>query len=663
MVQKIALLDSSTINKIAAGEVIERPAAVVKELVENAIDSGANAITIEIKDGGTTFIRITDNGSGIEKEEVKMAFMRHTTSKIRVAEDLLSITSLGFRGEALSSIASVSQVEMITKRKADLTGCRYIIEGGEEKAFEEVGCPDGTTFLIHNLFFNVPARRKFLKSPTTEASYISDLIERLALSHSEISFKFMNNNHMKLHTSGNNNLKDIIYHIYGREVISNILPVNHQKGCISLKGFVGKPVISRGNRNYMNCYINGRYIKSTILYKAIEDAYKPYVMSHKYPFTVLYLQIDSSYIDVNVHPTKMEIRFTNGEEVYLSIFQIISEVLKGKELIPRVSMEQKKDTSKKRLERNSIPEPFETVRREQLQYQKQNQQYNQEQNKNQINILEPFHEYPIPNVKNTSFIKEQTIEQEFYKQPKKQINTLEIEIQNKNQEDQNRKSNNQSEPFMNSLDVNAKQITLFEQNFISEESIKQYHIIGQLFSTYWIVELENIMYLIDQHAAHEKVLYEEIIKRFEKKEFASQMLNPPIVLSLSMREISMIEKYRKEFEQLGFEIEPFGGKEYTVSAVPADLFGLVEKDVLIEMIDALTEEQKTKTPNMIVEKIASISCKAAVKGNHKLSMEEANELIKQLFSLENPYHCPHGRPIIISMSKYEIEKKFKRIIS
>lgn len=661
MAQKIALLDASTINQIAAGEVVERPAAVVKELVENAIDSGANAITIEIKDGGTTFIRITDNGSGIEKEEVKMAFMRHTTSKIRFAKDLLSVTSLGFRGEALSSIASVSQVEMVTKRKSDLTGCRYIIEGGEEKVFEEVGCPDGTTFLIRNLFFNVPARRKFLKSPTTEASYISDLVERLAMSHSEISFKFMNNNHMKLHTSGNNNVKDIIYHIYGREVISHLLPVNHQKDCISLTGFIGKPVISRGNRNYMNCYMNGRYIKSTVLYKAIEDAYKPYVMSHKYPFTVLYLQMDSSYIDVNVHPTKMEIRFTNGEEVYLSVFQVISEVLKGKEFIPQVSIEQRKDTLKKMVEKNSIPEPFETVRREQLQHQKQSQDQNQEQNKK--SILEPFLEYPLPSAKNTSFIKEPIMEQELYKQTKNQTNRLENETQNESQEAQNQNSNNPFNPFVNSLDVNAKQITLFEQNFISEESIKKYHIIGQLFSTYWIIELENTMYLIDQHAAHEKILYEELITRFEKKEFASQILNPPIVLSLSMREISMIETYREEFEQIGFEIEPFGGKEYTVGAVPTDLFGLVEKDVLIEMIDALTEEQKAKTPNIIIEKIASISCKAAVKGNHTLSTEEANALVKQLFSLENPYHCPHGRPIIISMSKYEIEKKFKRVIS
>lgn len=661
MAQKIALLDASTINQIAAGEVVERPAAVVKELVENAIDSGANAITIEIKDGGTTFIRITDNGSGIEKEEVKMAFMRHTTSKIRFAKDLLSVTSLGFRGEALSSIASVSQVEMVTKRKSDLTGCRYIIEGGEEKVFEEVGCPDGTTFLIRNLFFNVPARRKFLKSPTTEASYISDLVERLAMSHSEISFKFMNNNHMKLHTSGNNNVKDIIYHIYGREVISHLLPVNHQKDCISLTGFIGKPVISRGNRNYMNCYMNGRYIKSTVLYKAIEDAYKPYVMSHKYPFTVLYLQMDSSYIDVNVHPTKMEIRFTNGEEVYLSVFQVISEVLKGKEFIPKVSIEQRKDTLKKMVEKNSIPEPFETVRREQLQHQKQSQDQNQEQNKK--SILEPFLEYPLPSAKNTSFIKEPIMEQELYKQTKNQTNRLENETQNESQEAQNQNSNNPLHPFVNSLDVNAKQITLFEQNFISEESIKKYHIIGQLFSTYWIIELENTMYLIDQHAAHEKILYEALITRFEKKEFASQILNPPIVLSLSMREISMIETYREEFEQIGFEIEPFGGKEYTVGAVPTDLFGLVEKDVLIEMIDALTEEQKAKTPNIIIEKIASISCKAAVKGNHTLSTEEANALVKQLFSLENPYHCPHGRPIIISMSKYEIEKKFKRVIS
>lgn len=604
----IALLDQNTINKIAAGEVIERPAAVVKELVENSIDAGSNAITIEIKDGGLSLIRITDNGVGIAKEEIELAFMPHATSKIKSVEDLLSVTSLGFRGEALSSIAAVTQLELITKTAGELTGARYLIEGGEKKGFEEIGCPEGTTFLVRNLFYNTPARRKFLRSSQTEAGYISELVERLAVSNPNISFKFLSNNQMKLHTSGNDNLKDVIYHIYGRDIAANLLRVEMSSERISIKGYIGKPVISRGNRNYMNCYINGRYIKSSIINKAVEEAYKPYTMSLRYPFTALHLNIDTDFIDVNVHPTKMEIRFTNEEEIYDFIKCAVSEALKEKELIPEISTSEVKKT----LASQPIikPEPFETKRMEA-----------------QIIQNESLRIDEKPLVKEVVMVREESnYASDSYK----------------------------SEP--------VKQLELFEEKLLSKEAVKEHRIIGQLFSTYWIVEYQDKMFLIDQHAAHEKVLYEKTLRLLKEKEASSQLLHPPIILTLSMREEEVLLEFMEYLEELGFEIEAFGGKEYSVRAVPYNLPSIAKKELLLEMMDELVQIGTKHTPEILLEKIASMSCKAAVKGNNQLSLMEAKHLINDLLELDNPYHCPHGRPTIISMSKNEIEKKFKRIL-
>ena len=682
---KIALLDQSTINKIAAGEVVERPAAVVKELVENAIDAGANGITIEIKEGGISFIRITDNGIGIAKEEIPIAFKRHSTSKIRSAEDLITVSSLGFRGEALASIAAVSQVELLTKTAGAITGSRYLIEGGREVLgegqVEEIGCPEGTTFLVRNLFFNTPARRKFLKSAMTEAGYVSDLVERLAISHPNISFKFMNNNQVKLHTSGNGQMKDVIYQVYGRDIAREQLAIEEETELLKLSGFIGKPVISRGNRNYMNYFINGRYIKSQLINRAIEEAYKPYTMAHRYPFTCLNIEMDSQMIDVNVHPTKMEVRFTNQEQIFRTIFDALSLALRGKELIPEVSLKKKeekkavtKEDTKKELPKKEavkVAEPFEVKRLEKekvlsaLQTPKVSETedgsvlkqsvFVKTESKPEASKVEVLLKEPLP-VKETTVIQEgKTGAQDFLKEDSvsygKQLTQKPEMVSSDKPVDELLKQ-----------EETPKQLELFEEKLLSKENVKEHRIIGQIFNTYWLVEFQDKLFMIDQHAAHEKVLYEKTMASLKEKEFSSQMVQPPIILTLNLREEEVLKNNKQVFEKLGFEIEHFGGKEYSVYAIPANLYGIAQKELLLEMIDDLVAEDGKHTPDILLEKIASMSCKAAVKGRMKLSVEEAKELIDQLLTLDNPYHCPHGRPTIVSMTKYEIEKKFKRII-
>lgn len=653
---QITLLDKNTIDKIAAGEVVERPASVVKELVENAVDAKATAVTVEIKEGGISFIRITDNGCGIEKDQIKLAFCRHSTSKIRTVEDLVTISSLGFRGEALSSIASVAQVELITKTSGQLTGCRYLIEGGEEKDLEDIGAPNGTTFLVKNLFYNTPARRKFLKTAATEAGYISDLMERLALSNPEVSFKFINNGQVKLHTSGNSNLKDIIYHVYGRDIAANLLPIEKEFGSFSVSGFVGKPVISRGNRNFENYFVNGRYVKSSLLAKTIEDAYKGFMMQHKYPFTVLKLSLNGDLVDVNVHPAKMELRFSNGEEIYRYLTSEIRRVLSGKELIPQVSL-QEEEKREEKIIKKEIPEPFEVHRIEQLRrsvakdspYEKK---YDRKQEKPDVLPLPDEKEFP--KVSSSRSIYQSVLEQQknnpgnFLKEEKK------AEIQ------EERSCTDSAEQEMTQLEM--KDLLPKPEKLLDQTAVPYHKIIGQLFDTYWMVEFQDQLYMIDQHAAHEKVLFERTMKAYQEKEFTSQYISPPIILSLTMQEEILLKKFLTQFEKLGFEIEPFGGREYAVRAVPGNLYNLDGQELVIEIMDGLSRITGEEAPEQVLEKVATMSCKAAVKGNQKLSRAEIETLIGELLTLENPYHCPHGRPVIVSMSKYEIEKKFKRII-
>lgn len=696
---KIALLNQETIDKIAAGEVIERPSSVVKELVENAIDAGASAITVEIKEGGTSFIRITDNGCGIEHDEVPLAFLRHSTSKIKSAEDLMCVHSLGFRGEALSSIAAIARVELITKTFDALTGTRYLIEGSKEVAMEEIGAPDGTTFLVKDLFFNTPARRKFLKTPQTEGTYISDMLEKLALSHPDISFKYINNNQTRLHTSGNGNRKDLIYHIYGRDIASSLLEVNYESELFSVSGFIGKPLINRGNRNYENYFINGRYIKSSILSKAIEEAYKSFLMQHQYPFTVLYFTFPGETLDVNVHPTKMELRFDNNKEIYRQLCDALYGVLSHRELIPDVPVDEKKaEDTVKHVYKESIPEPFEKRRINEI---RSNAAQRVER------AYKPAVPTPVTVRENTdsfgqenrsSIVRESTSAQVQGKTgqatssgvkiipvgetpvmglnqfPKSE--TTQAVLEQKKKTDLNGGSDCQNEISTSQKNVSEgqdtktspveapEQMTLesMSPDFLTRDAKKMHRIIGQLFKTYWLIEYEDKLYIIDQHAAHEKVLYERTMARLHEKEYTSQAISPPIVLSLDAKEQEMLERYRKDIERLGYEIENFGGREYMISAVPDNLFSIDMKDLFIEMLDDFSNLTGRETPDLIMEKVASMSCKAAVKGNDALSLPEIDALIEELLTLDNPFNCPHGRPTIIAMSKYEIEKKFKRIV-
>ena len=594
--KNINILDSNTIDKIAAGEVVERPSAVVKELVENSIDANADAVTIEIKDGGISFIRITDNGEGIDRSQVKKAFMRHATSKIKSVEDLISVTSLGFRGEALSSISAVGKVEFLTKTKTDFIGTRYVVEGGRECVFEDAGIPDGTTIIVRDLFFNVPARKKFLKSPSSEGNNITELIEHMILSHPNISLKYIYNGNVKLQSSGKNDIKSCIYNVYGRDIANGLIEVKSIRDDISIHGFIGKPELARATRNFEIYFVNNRFIKSTLIDRALEEAYKDYLMLHKYPTVFLYFEIPSHLIDVNVHPTKREIRFFEGEALKCYIVDVIKNALINKELIKEIVEEHHEKPSVKESEINK--EPFETIN----------------------HIIESSYN-----------------------------NYYSSEIEKEDE----------------STDINDKneQLTLFDDKFISEESIKKHRIIGQLFNTYWLIEFENKLFIVDQHAAHEKVNYERLIKKLRNNENCSQNIYPPIVVSLSNAEAQYVTKYNENFLNVGFTIEHFGGLDYTISTVPMELLSQNPADYFHEMLDELIEGKNSKETETVNLKIATMACKASVKGNMHLSVFEADKLISELLTLENPYNCPHGRPTIISFSKYEIEKMFKRIVN
>ena len=646
----IQVLDQITIDKIAAGEVIERPSSIVKELVENAIDAKAAAVTVEIKEGGISFIRITDNGCGIPKEEVPLAFLRHSTSKIRCVEDLSGISSLGFRGEALSSIAAISQVELITKTRESEFGTKYVIEGGQEKSLEDAGAPDGTTFLIHQIFYNTPARRKFLKTPMTEASHVNELMIRLALSHPEVSIQFINNGQKKLHTSGNGKLKDVIYHVFGRDIANNLLEVDERIDGIHLTGFIGKPLVSRGNRNYENYYINGRYVKSNIIAKSIEDAYKDFTMQHKYPFTVLHFKMDGQDLDVNVHPTKMELRFSNQQEVYNFVYHALKNALTEKELIPRVELPEAKEVPK-------IPEP--SIEKP-MSLPNQRPSLEKPEIKDEAYFMKKMRERVESYHKQHSQaeVKDRT---QIHREPM-QIDRIREAANYARAQTKVEKSINPPKKVESSME--STQLNFFEEKLLSKKSMKEYKLIGQVFETYWLVEFQDQLYIIDQHAAHERILYEKTLRGMKDRNYTSQYLSPPIVLNLSMQEAELLRTHMDLFVGIGFEIEEFGGDSYAIRAVPDNLFSIAKKELLIEMLDNLSEEITSKeAPDMIAEKIASMSCKAAVKGNSRLSAAEVDTLIGELLELENPYHCPHGRPTIIAMTKRELEKKFKRIVS
>lgn len=678
---EIQLLDQATINQIAAGEVIDRPSSVVKELLENAIDAKATAITVEIKDGGISFIRITDNGCGIEKDQVRKAFLRHATSKLHTIDDLLDIGSLGFRGEALSSIAAIAQVELISKPPEAMLGISYQIEDGEEKSLTQIGAPDGTTILVRNLFYHVPARKKFLKTAATEGNYINQLMENMAMLRPDISMRFINGGQNKLYTSGNGRLKDLIYTIYGREISSNVLEINYECHLFEVTGYIGKPIISRGNRTFENYYINGRFVKSRLIAAAIEQAYKPFMMQHRYPFTVLHIKIKPELIDVNVHPAKMEVRFQQENEIYELLAGAIENTLRGKEFIPDVSDDGKAE--KKVQEKQKLPEPFEQRRLQAMkeiippppaEHKIQNEQKpsaehkiqseqklftenkiqseqklpkNEEQPKVPSKLSDPSGEYKI---EKKQIIKDSDSKWELASGIHKRIG------QDVSQ------TVNQMPPQPEQKLEKPEQQTLFTEPLLSEKARIHHRLIGQLFDTYWLIQYGNQLYIMDQHAAHEKVNYERLMEAYRKKERITQFVSPPMVISLTRAEEAILEEFKSEFERIGFTIEPYGGREYAISEIPANLYGINEKELFLEMLSDLEDRGSMQPSELIASKLASMSCKAAIKGGQKISFQEADALVSQLLTLENPYACPHGRPTIITMTKYELEKKFKRIV-
>lgn len=677
---QIHVLDSETIDKIAAGEVVERPSSVVKELVENAIDAGATAITVEAKDGGIEFIRVTDNGSGMEREQLRKAFLRHATSKISDAEDLTRISSLGFRGEALSSIAAVAKVEVITKTADCMTGSRILLEGAREISFDEVGAPDGTTFIMRNLFFNTPVRRKFLKQPVTEGGYIADLMEHLALSRPDISFKLVLGNQMKFHTSGNGDLREVIYRIYGREAANALIPIQSEQDGIKIEGYLGKPVQVRSNRNFEIYFINGRFIRSGVVSRAVEEGYKEYLMQHKFPFCVLHITMDTERVDVNVHPTKMDVRFTNAPSFSAYLCGAVKYALKHHEMIPDALLSGEKELKtaareeQQEREKQHTPEPFEQRRSENYRVLEE-MKYEAERPKMQEFIQNPVwarvksrENSAELSQNNVQMTENQSAAEEFFTETSE---LKEEKTPNINSEPVSKKTSftetfdnsRTGQEAQNQQKAFTEQLNLFEEKILTEDNRKKFRIIGQVFETYWLVEFEDKLLMIDQHATHEKVNYERLMKQYREKNVISQRLMPPVIVSLSGQEETVLTDNMETFASLGFEIESFGGSEYALRSVPVDLYGCNEREMFLEVLDQLAEGGNFGNLRVVEEKIASMSCKAAVKGNHIMRTAEAEALIDELLTLENPYNCPHGRPTIVAMQKSEMERKFKRIVS
>ena len=686
----IHLLEQATIDKIAAGEVVERPRSIVKELTENAIDAGATATTVEIRDGGIAMIRVTDDGAGIPADQVRTAFLRHATSKIEKVDDLTSIRSFGFRGEALSSIAAVSRVELITKPQESLVGTRYRIEGGIETGMEEIGAPNGSTFVCRDLFYNTPARRKFLKSAQTEAGYIAEFVERLALSHPELAIKFMANGATKLATSGNGKQADVIYRIFGREISGNLIEVDQTDEAtgMHLHGFLGKPQISRGNRTYEIYYVNGRLIASNILSKAAEEGYETFLMQHRFPFLILALDLDGTLVDVNVHPAKAQVRFADGPAVYNFVKTVVKGALTHRELIIRTGFgkedhaKEAKKLAREVLKKEAAPEPFEFQRRQQL-VKETNPGWKAQEEEKGYDFRKLREEHPAaadspysPMYPGISGQREESVRRSRLADGKNFLDQaaafLDAHHNFQGTEDgcQGEKAEKKAPVVPAGEDIlTGRQMTLEELGqeddnavFLSKEHVKEHRLIGQVFDTYWIVEFRNSLYIIDQHAAHEKVMFERLMKRFRDKEVSSQRLSPPMIVSLTMAEEDQLRAHRDTFAQLGFEIQPFGDRDYAISAVPQDLFGLTEKEFFLEMLDQLSPDTGKTSMEEVTARIATMACKAAVKGNTRLSTLEADALITELLSLDDPYNCPHGRPTIISMTKSELEKKFRRIV-
>lgn len=666
---KIHLLDKSTIDQIAAGEVIDRPVSVVKELTENAIDAGAAAITVEIEQGGIAMIRVTDNGGGISSEDLHNAFLRHSTSKISEANDLLTVASLGFRGEALSSIAAVSRTEMITRTHNSLVGSRYVIEGGQELSLEEAGAPEGTTIIVRDLFYNTPARKKFLKSPQTEGGYISDMVSKLALSRPDISFRLIMNGQTRIHTSGNHNLKDAIYHIFGRELTRQMIPVSYKSSFFQVDGFIGKPVAARGNRSCEIYFINKRYIRSNIVCKAIEEGYRNFLMQHKFPFTVFHITIDPEFTDVNVHPSKMELRFRNQEYLYEELTAAVRRTLTEGELSPDMNVPSARKTGSQAGQGQSM----------------QGQAGQDRQGKTGILQGQAGAGYPMKGQPGAgSFLDGQDqaeqgspapaaagkAGQSFDQSGKGSPDKLpHIEPFEFNRNQQYIKEEQAAFEARQAEDLHQQH--LFKDKILSVDALSEIRLIGQVFDTYWIMQYHDQLMIIDQHAAHEKVNYERIIKELKARRFTTQQMNPPAIVTLTPGQQLQFDQMKGILAEAGFEIEPFGGSEYAVYGMPDNLTGMDPMDFLMELLeytprqdgaDQKRKRQEVMTPDAVYEKAASLACKASIKGRQHISFAEAEHLLAELVTLENPYTCPHGRPVMIRMTERELEKEFKRIL-
>ncbi|MCM1272157.1 MAG: DNA mismatch repair endonuclease MutL [Clostridium sp.] len=627
----IKLLDQTTIDKIAAGEVIERPSSVVKELLENSIDAGATAITVEIKEGGLSFIRVTDNGCGIPKEQVQTAYLRHATSKIETVEDLSYITSLGFRGEALSTIAAVSQCEMVTKTAGSITGVKYVINGGVEEELKEIGVPEGTTIVVRNLFYNTPARKKFLKSSMTEASYIADLVLRIALSHPDIALKLIVNGQAKISSSGNGDLKNTIYELFGRDITSNIMEVSCEDGDIKISGYIGKPFIARGNRGLETYFINRRFIRSNVVNRAIEEGYKTFVMQHKFPFTVLYIDLPTEKCDINVHPTKMEFKYDNEKQLFETITHTIKDALNGKEIIPKeVSYGEKEEPA---AEKTKPAEPYEVNRKE--------------------------HHTPKPDIRAGKYSPTYKILESLKKNEEQQSKNEEPQTPNYAEQIENTVMRDKGVQYTAQAD---RQTSMFDDDFLTQKARPKHRIIGQVFGTYWLMEYEKNLYIMDQHAAHEKVKYEELMSTLKGREVLSQQLMPPMVITVSYAERQAILDHYDLFMKIGYDIVEFGGNEFKINAVPSNIYGIHGRQMFMEFVGSLINNSGYVTDDVFIKRLSTMACKAAIKGNTQITLAEANALIEKLLTLENPYTCPHGRPTIISISEQELEKKFKRIV-
>ncbi|WP_202710932.1 DNA mismatch repair endonuclease MutL [Sporosalibacterium faouarense] len=658
----IKRLDEKTINKIAAGEVVERPSSVIKELVENSIDANSTSIIIEIKAGGKKYIRVTDNGSGINRNDLDIAFLRHSTSKINSVDDLEVVRSLGFRGEALASISAVSLLEIVTKTQNDATGTQANLQGGQVANKKDVGCPNGTTIIVKNLFYNVPVRKKFLKSDNAEGSQISNIVYKLALSNPNISFKYIKDNKLILKTPGNGDMKATIYSLFGKEFTKSLFKINYNGEDIKIKGMISNPSFTRGNRGHQYLFVNGRYIKDDNLSKVVEDAYKSLIPINRFPIFIIFLELNGNQIDVNVHPTKTEIRFDNANKIYSVINNVIKDTLKQENLIPEISIgyKKKKDNGEQKNFIDTLAKPINKIK---------------EKSNIDINNVKRDNSGTDTNESKASKTRGDSINQQINEE--KLTNQDIITINYDGDANTSLISDKASLPIDSlSSTISEQESPVFEENKVDYYNLErnnqkkerkiiipELNIIGNLFDTYILAQdkVNEVFYMIDQHAAHERIMYEKLRNQFNDENVVIQELLAPNIIELTHSEVQLINENIKTFEKLGFLVESFGTGSIILRGVPL-VFGEPDsKKLFLDILDNLNENIGSGY-DLRVEKIMKMACTSAIKAGHQIKEIEVSQLISDLRKAEQPFTCPHGRPIIVKMTKYELEKKFKRVM-